>query len=177
LKFNISPPVSRFGRKCEVAALTINVLFSEEFCFMAHRALVRAQRAKTAPRAKLTVCIRVGKTLLARALATACSTETQKVAFFMRKGADVLSKWVGESERQLKLLFEQAKLMQPAIIFFDEMDGLAPVRSAKQDQIHSSIVTTLLALMDGLDNRGDLIFFFPHSKWRWTRLANTFNQL
>lgn len=72
----------------------------------------------------------------------------------MRKGADVLSKWVGESERQLKHLFEQARLMQPSIIFFDEIDGLAPVRSAKQDQIHSSIVTTLLALMDGLDNRG-----------------------
>jgi SpoVK/Ycf46/Vps4 family AAA+-type ATPase len=40
-------------------------------------------------------------------------------------------------------------------IFFDEIDGLAPVRSSKQDQIHSSIVSTLLALMDGLDNRGN----------------------
>lgn len=83
--------------------------------------------------------------------------ENQKVAFFMRKGADVLNKWVGESERQLKNLFEQARLMQPAIIFFDEIDGLAPVRSSKQDQIHSSIVTTLLALMDGLDSRGQVI--------------------
>jgi SpoVK/Ycf46/Vps4 family AAA+-type ATPase len=98
-----------------------------------------------------------GKTLLARALANACSTEQNKVAFFMRKGADVLSKWVGESERQLKALFEQARLVQPAIIFFDEIDGLAPVRSAKQDQIHSSIVATLLALMDGLENRGQVI--------------------
>jgi SpoVK/Ycf46/Vps4 family AAA+-type ATPase len=99
----------------------------------------------------------LGKTLLARALANACSSENQKVAFFMRKGADVLSKWVGESERQLKALFEQAKSMQPAIIFFDEIDGLAPVRSAKQDQIHSSIVTTMLALMDGLDSRGQVV--------------------
>jgi SpoVK/Ycf46/Vps4 family AAA+-type ATPase len=98
-----------------------------------------------------------GKTLLARALANACSNETQKVAFFMRKGADVLSKWVGESERQLKLLFEQARNMQPSIIFFDELDGLAPVRSSKQDQIHASIVTTLLALLDGLDSRGQVI--------------------
>eukprot|EP00158_Paraphelidium_tribonemae_P009112 Partr_v1_DN28775_c0_g1_i1_m62286 putative ATPase family, AAA domain containing len=98
-----------------------------------------------------------GKTLVARALANVCSNESQKVAFFMRKGADVLSKWVGESERQLKALFEQAKLMQPAIIFFDEIDGLAPVRSAKQDQIHSSIVTTLLALMDGLESRGQVV--------------------
>lgn len=98
-----------------------------------------------------------GKTLLARALANSCSTENQKVAFFMRKGADVLSKWVGESERQLKTLFEQARSMAPSIIFFDEIDGLAPVRSAKQDQIHSSVVTTLLALMDGLDSRGQVV--------------------
>ncbi|KAI3654773.1 hypothetical protein MP228_000153 [Amoeboaphelidium protococcarum] len=98
-----------------------------------------------------------GKTLLARALANACSFGDQKVAFFMRKGADVLSKWVGDSERQLKELFEQARQMSPAIIFFDEIDGLAPVRSAKQDQIHSSIVTTLLALMDGLDSRGNIV--------------------
>ncbi|KAJ3331664.1 hypothetical protein HDU76_002579 [Blyttiomyces sp. JEL0837] len=98
-----------------------------------------------------------GKTLMARALAASCSTSTQKVAFFMRKGADVLSKWVGESERQLKLLFEQAKTYQPSIIFFDEIDGLAPVRSSKQDQIHASIVSTLLALMDGLDSRGQVV--------------------
>lgn len=75
----------------------------------------------------------------------------------MRKGADVLSKWVGEAERQLRLLFEEAKNSQPSIIFFDEIDGLAPVRSSKQDQIHASIVSTLLALMDGMDGRGQVI--------------------
>jgi SpoVK/Ycf46/Vps4 family AAA+-type ATPase len=94
-------------------------------------------------------------------------------AFFMRKGADVLSKWVGEAERQLRILFEEAKACQPSIIFFDEIDGrlilrvhsielislsgwtgLAPVRSSRQDQIHASIVATLLALMDGMDGRG-----------------------
>uniref|UniRef100_A0A0K0CYQ7 Bromo domain-containing protein n=1 Tax=Angiostrongylus cantonensis TaxID=6313 RepID=A0A0K0CYQ7_ANGCA len=79
------------------------------------------------------------------------------VAFFMRKGADCLSKWVGEAERQLRVLFDQAYAMRPSIIFFDEIDGLAPVRSSKQDQIHSSIVSTLLALMDGLDNRGEVV--------------------
>jgi len=47
--------------------------------------------------------------------------------------------------------------MRPSIIFFDEIDGLAPVRSTRQDQIHSSIVSTLLALMDGLDSRGEVI--------------------
>lgn len=98
-----------------------------------------------------------GKTLMARALAASCSSEGRKITFFMRKGADILSKWVGEAERQLRLLFEEAKKQQPAIIFFDEIDGLAPVRSSKQEQIHASIVSTLLALMDGMDNRGQVI--------------------
>ena len=51
----------------------------------------------------------------------------------------------------------QAYQVRPAIIFFDEIDGLAPVRSSRQDQIHSSIVSTLLALMDGLDSRGEVV--------------------
>jgi hypothetical protein len=59
-----------------------------------------------------------GKTLIARALACAASKAGQKVSFYMRKGADVLSKWVGEAERQLKLLFEEAQRNQPSIIFF-----------------------------------------------------------
>ena len=98
-----------------------------------------------------------GKTLIARALAASCSRAGSEVSFFMRKGADVLSKWVGESERQLRLLFEEASKRQPSIIFFDEIDGLAPVRSSKSDQIHNSLVATLLALMDGLDNRGRVV--------------------
>jgi SpoVK/Ycf46/Vps4 family AAA+-type ATPase len=53
--------------------------------------------------------------------------------------------------------FEQAYLHQPSIIFFDEIDGLAPVRSSKQDQIHSSVVSTLLGLMDGLQSRGKVV--------------------
>lgn len=80
-----------------------------------------------------------GKTLLARALAASCSSEGQKIckpcieqvdhtqcraAFFMRKGADCLSKWVGEAERQLRMLFDEAKACQPSIIFFDEIDGM-----------------------------------------------------
>lgn len=98
-----------------------------------------------------------GKTLLARALAAQSSQNGQKITFYMRKGADALSKWVGEAERQLRLLFEEARKTQPSIIFFDEIDGLAPVRSSKQEQIHASIVSTLLALMDGMDGRGQVI--------------------
>ncbi|KAI9675126.1 MAG: hypothetical protein M1817_001534 [Caeruleum heppii] len=98
-----------------------------------------------------------GKTLLARALAASVSSEGRKITFYMRKGADALSKWVGEAERQLRLLFDEARANQPSIIFFDEIDGLAPVRSSKQEQIHASIVSTLLALMDGMDGRGQVI--------------------
>lgn len=98
-----------------------------------------------------------GKTLLARALANSVSSGGKKISFYMRKGADALSKWVGEAERQLRLLFEEARRTQPSIIFFDEIDGLAPVRSSKQEQIHASIVSTLLALMDGMDGRGQVI--------------------
>ncbi|NWX37787.1 ATAD2 protein, partial [Notiomystis cincta] len=98
-----------------------------------------------------------GKTLLARALANECSQGDMKVTFFMKKAAECLSKWIGESERQLRLLFEQAYQMRPSIIFFDEIDALAPVRSSKQDQIHSSVVGTLLALMDGLASRGEVV--------------------
>ncbi|KAI1126692.1 hypothetical protein F5Y10DRAFT_293478 [Nemania abortiva] len=98
-----------------------------------------------------------GKTLLARALANSVGFGGRKITFYMRKGADALSKWVGEAEKQLRLLFEEARKTQPSIIFFDEIDGLAPVRSSKQEQIHASIVSTLLALMDGMDGRGQVI--------------------
>ncbi|KAJ1820652.1 TAT-binding protein-like protein 7, AAA ATPase, partial [Coemansia sp. RSA 2599] len=100
-----------------------------------------------------------GKTLMARALAQSCVGQggMEPIAFFMRRGADCLSKWVGEAERQLRHLFEQARAFQPSIIFFDELDGLAPVRSSRQDQVHASIVATLLSLMDGIDDRGQVV--------------------
>ena len=98
-----------------------------------------------------------GKTLVARALAATASKAGTKVSFFMRKGADVLSKWVGEAERQLRLLFEEAQKAQPAIIFFDEIDGLAPVRhhcGLSLPQLHcmrsTSNSTTLLASTFGV---------------------------
>lgn len=99
-----------------------------------------------------------GKTLVARALANSCSTNTTKISFFMRKGADILSKWVGEAERNLRCLFEEARKWQPSIIFFDEIDGLAPCRSGDRgDQVYASIVSSMLALMDGIDSRGQIV--------------------
>lgn len=90
---------------------------------------------------------------MARSLAQACtdlSSSGRPVSFFARKGADVLSRYHGDTELTLRALFAKAARVAPSIIYFDEMDGLAPVRSAKQNQVHSSVVTTLLALMDGL---------------------------
>jgi SpoVK/Ycf46/Vps4 family AAA+-type ATPase len=85
------------------------------------------------------------------------SNEVVRPSFYMRKGADVLSKYVGESERALRLLFAEAERNSPSIIFFDEIDGLAPARSSRNDHVHASVVSTLLALMDGLESRGRVV--------------------
>ncbi|KAH0450052.1 hypothetical protein IEQ34_020744 [Dendrobium chrysotoxum] len=98
-----------------------------------------------------------GKTHVVRALIGACSRGDKRIAYFARKGADCLGKYVGDAERQLRLLFQVAERSQPSIIFFDEIDGLAPRRSKQQDQTHSSVVSTLLSLLDGLKSRGSVI--------------------
>lgn len=98
-----------------------------------------------------------GKTLVVRALIGACARGDKRIAYFARKGADCLGKYVGDAERQLRLLFQVAEKSQPSIIFFDEIDGLAPCRTSQQDQTHSSVVSTLLALMDGLKSRGSVV--------------------
>ena len=98
-----------------------------------------------------------GKTLVVRALIGACSQGNRRIAYFARKGADCLGKYVGDAERQLRFLFQVAERCQPSIIFFDEIDGLAPCRSRQQDQTHNSVVATLLSLLDGLKSRGSVI--------------------
>ncbi|XP_059662679.1 uncharacterized protein LOC132308577 [Cornus florida] len=98
-----------------------------------------------------------GKTLVVRALIGSCSRGDKRIAYFARKGADCLGKYVGDAERQLRLLFQVAEKSQPSIIFFDEIDGLAPCRTRQQDQTHNSVVSTLLALLDGLKPRGSVV--------------------
>jgi hypothetical protein len=104
-----------------------------------------------------------GKTLAARAIAGAAAAASPvPVAFFARKGADCLGQFVGEAERTLRLLFQEAERSAPALIFFDELDALAPPRrggagAGAQDAIHASVVSTLLALMDGLAGRGHVV--------------------
>ncbi|PSR95700.1 Tat-binding like [Actinidia chinensis var. chinensis] len=98
-----------------------------------------------------------GKTLVVRALIGSCARGDKRIAYFARKGADCLGKYVGDAERQLRLLFQVAEKSQPSIIFFDEIDGLAPCRTRQQDQTHNSVVSTLLALLDGLKSRGSVV--------------------
>ena len=98
-----------------------------------------------------------GKTLMARGLVGECKKFDLNVTFYARKSADILSKYIGEGEKHLRELFEVAKESSPSVIFFDEIDGLAPVRTSSNDQAHSSIVSTLLAIMDGMDDRGTVI--------------------
>ena len=98
-----------------------------------------------------------GKTAAVRALLGAAARGPRPVSFFSRRGADCLGKYHGDAEREIRLLFEEAERRQPSIIFFDEIDGLAPARTSSSDSIHGSVVATLLALMDGLNPRGSVV--------------------
>lgn len=77
-----------------------------------------------------------GKTLVARALANECSHGDRKVSFFMRKGADCLSKWVGESERQLRLLFDQVGFSTTLRLLFSLVTTASFGRSFEQIYFH-----------------------------------------
>jgi len=90
-----------------------------------------------------------GKTLLAKAVAT----ESQ-ANFIAVKGPEILSKWVGESERAVREIFRKARQAAPCIIFFDEMDAIAPRRGwgISDSGVTERIVNQLLSEMDGLQN-------------------------
>jgi len=90
-----------------------------------------------------------GKTLLARAVAGECGAHVEFVS-----GPELLSKWVGETEAALRVIFERAKALAPAVILFDEIDCLAVARGSADAQYQKSMVTQLLALLDGLEERG-----------------------
>lgn len=93
-----------------------------------------------------------GKTLLARAVAN----ETD--AYFISiTGPEVMSKYYGESEERLRRLFEEAKKHAPAIIFIDEIDAIAPKRSEVTGDVEKRVVSQLLALMDGLEPRENIV--------------------
>ena len=93
-----------------------------------------------------------GKTLLAKAVAN--ETDAYFIAI---NGPEIMSKFYGESEQKLREVFEEAKQHAPAIIFIDEIDAIAPKREEVTGEVEKRVVAQLLALMDGLQARGDVI--------------------
>jgi transitional endoplasmic reticulum ATPase len=92
-----------------------------------------------------------GKTLIAKAVANEV-----EASFFSISGPEIMSKYKGESEERLREVFEQAGESAPAIIFFDEIDSVAPKRESGAD-VESRVVGQLLSLMDGLNARGEVV--------------------
>jgi transitional endoplasmic reticulum ATPase len=93
-----------------------------------------------------------GKTLIARVVAA----ET-KAAFFVINGPEIINKFYGESESRLRGVFQEAQRRAPSIIFIDELDALAPKRAETGGEVERRIVGQLLALMDGLASRGQVV--------------------
>jgi transitional endoplasmic reticulum ATPase len=94
-----------------------------------------------------------GKTLLAQAVAT----ESQ-ANFIAIRGPELLSKWVGESEKAIRDIFRKAKQASPSIIFLDELDAIAPRRGAfSGSHVTESVVNQILSLLDGLENLRDVV--------------------
>lgn len=94
-----------------------------------------------------------GKTLLARALANEMDR-----TFLSVRGPELKNKWFGESERRIRELFEIADEEAPSLVFFDEFDAVAPARDACSNSPTTSVVNMLLSEMDGLEERGDIVF-------------------
>ncbi|MGE5599517.1 MAG: ATP-binding protein [Bacteroidota bacterium] len=93
-----------------------------------------------------------GKTLIAKAVANQCQAHLGIV-----RGPEVKSKWHGQSESNLRDIFEEARTNAPAIILFDEIDALVPNRATLNHDVNVSIVSQLLTLMDGIEERGQVL--------------------
>jgi len=93
-----------------------------------------------------------GKTLLARAVANECG-----VNFINVKGPEIMSKWVGESEKAIRQIFKKAKQVAPSIVFLDEIDAIAPRRGMANDSnVTERVVNQLLTSMDGFESLGNV---------------------
>ncbi len=93
-----------------------------------------------------------GKTLLAKAVAN--ETDAHFIAL---NGPEIMSKFVGEAEERLRQIFKEAQDNAPAIIFIDEIDAIAPKREETVGEVERRVVAQLLALMDGLQSRGQVV--------------------
>ena len=93
-----------------------------------------------------------GKTLLARAVANESEAE-----FFHVAGPEIMGRHYGESEQKLREVFEKAQNNSPAIIFFDEIDSIAPKREQATGEVEQRVVAQLLTLLDGLEPRQNVV--------------------
>jgi transitional endoplasmic reticulum ATPase len=93
-----------------------------------------------------------GKTLLAKAVANEAGAN-----FYTINGPEIMSKYVGETEENLRKIFEEAEENAPSIIFIDEIDAVAPKRDEASGEVERRMVAQLLTLMDGLESRGQLV--------------------
>jgi transitional endoplasmic reticulum ATPase len=93
-----------------------------------------------------------GKTLLAKAVANESGAN-----FISISGPEVMSKWYGQSEENLRKIFEEAEKNAPTIIFIDEIDSIAPKREEATGEVERRVVSQLLTLMDGLKKRGKVM--------------------
>ena len=92
-----------------------------------------------------------GKTLMARAIANEVNAYFDTIS-----GPEIMSKYYGESEEQLREVFEEAEENAPAIVFIDEIDSIAPKRQDAGGDVERRVVAQLLSLMDGLEERGQV---------------------
>ncbi|MGI0086551.1 MAG: CDC48 family AAA ATPase [Nitrosotalea sp.] len=88
-----------------------------------------------------------GKTLLAKAVAT-----ESEANFISIKGPELLSKWIGESERGIREVFRRARQASPCVIFFDEIDSIAPTRGMGETAVTEKVVSQLLTELDGIES-------------------------
>lgn len=93
-----------------------------------------------------------GKTLIARAVSNETETE-----FFTLNGPEVMNKFYGESEARLRRIFKKAQEAAPSIIFIDEIDAICPKREEVRGEVEKRVVSQLLALMDGLEQREQVV--------------------
>ena len=93
-----------------------------------------------------------GKTLIAKAVANEIDA-----SFHTISGPEIMSKYYGESEEQLRDVFEEATEEAPAIVFMDELDSIAPKREEAGGDVERRVVAQLLSLMDGLEERGEVV--------------------
>jgi transitional endoplasmic reticulum ATPase len=93
-----------------------------------------------------------GKTLIAKALAS-----ESEANFFIINGPEIMNKYYGETEARLRDIFKEARESSPSIIFIDEIDAIAPKREEAFGDVEKRVVAQLLALMDGMSERGQVI--------------------